>query len=96
LLRCVIRTRYRNKYCAGITPDIAILPLTIHYLAGILKKYKQQKILPALSEKSMQSTVNSDPKAVRVRSGNVSSERVRERLAEESVCITCPEMRRKY
>jgi hypothetical protein len=32
----------------------------------------------------MQTTANSDPKAVRVRSGHVSSERIRERLTEES------------
>ncbi len=39
----------------------------------------------------MQVTANSDPKAVRVRSGKVSAERIRERLTEESVCITVPE-----
>jgi len=44
--------------------------------------------LPALSEKSMQATANSDPKVVRVRRGNVSSERIRERLTEESIGIT--------
>jgi hypothetical protein len=39
----------------------------------------------------MQVTANSDPKPVRVRSGNVSAERIRERLTEESICLNFPQ-----
>jgi hypothetical protein len=38
----------------------------------------------------MQATANSDPKVVRVRMGNVSAERIRERLTEESACAISP------
>jgi len=38
----------------------------------------------ALSEKSMRATANSDSEQVKVRSGTVLSERIRERLTEES------------
>jgi predicted nuclease of predicted toxin-antitoxin system len=38
----------------------------------------------------MQTTANSDPKVVKVRSGNVSAERIRERLTEESAWIISP------
>ena len=59
-------------------------PLTIHILAGILNNINKKNILPALSENSMQATANSDPKRVEARSSNVSAERIRERLTEES------------
>jgi hypothetical protein len=82
---CVIMTRGRKKHCIGITPNVDMNLLTIHNLAGILVDTDNKiSVLPALSEKSMQATTNSDPKVVRVRNGNVSSERIRERLTEES------------
>jgi hypothetical protein len=64
--------------------------LTIHNIAGILSNTNKKIVLPALSENSMQATANSDPKAVRVRSGNGSAERIRERLTEESMWIAYP------
>jgi len=58
--------------------------LTFGYPAGILIIVKIE-FGPALSENSMRAATDSDPEIVKVRNGDALSERIRERLTEESL-----------